>query len=621
MGLSRTGSPGSFQVLKENKDPYYEADGKTLAPQSRSHAAPGCPSNRILKETGEGGGTVCQYNYADHMTLRPSIDQTSAMLNTNFKVTENLDTFVRLSGTHRDVTWVFAPSPAGSGTGLGISGKQAKTYAAKLGPTLSETLNKAFENLQDTDFVDISYRLLELGNRVSEVATDQYSTLAGATMELNETWEVEVSAGYNRSFRRDLGVSGYAHRDALKDRLSHHFNAFASLGQRGDLSDLNYKTWATSETNLTFAEVSATGEVFEVNAGPVGMAVGSQVYRETFHIDADEATKKNKIIGGAGSELGGERSVVSGYVELSVPLSPSIEWGLAGRQDSYSDFGQAFSPKTSLRWQATPNMMVRSSIGSGFKAPNLDDLYKATSHGYPWFIDRIICNKNGGTDCRPRQWEVIGKGNRNLKEERSLSASLGTVIQPADNIAIGLDGWYLKLDNHVGIDYEDVTIAEERFGPSYLERFGVHVDRDPASGAIKTMTLPVQNLTELETTGVDLSTEISTNTTMGRLGFALQHSHVFFTKSIGFPGLVKKNRLGKLERPPWRNAISVTYAPTINQSGSIVTRTVAAHEKLAPQAGDIGQYTEIDLQYTYNGSWGGVVSAGIAQRAGNHSFR
>ena len=211
LGLSRTGSPGTFSILKVedsgDKTPYLESDG-SVSPRSRLQAAPDCPANRVLDVT---GGQVCQFNYADRMTTRPALDQTSAMLNTNFKVTDRIDTFVRLSGTHRDVKWIFAPTPAGSAAGLGVSGARARTYIEKAG----HKLEKAFAQLRDDDFLDVNYRLLELGDRISEVTTDQYSTLAGMTMELADTWEMEVSAGYNRSFRTDLGVSGYARKDEL----------------------------------------------------------------------------------------------------------------------------------------------------------------------------------------------------------------------------------------------------------------------------------------------------------------------------------------------------------------------------------------------------------------------
>ena len=603
-GLSPTGAPGSFRIFKADGSPYTKPDG-SIDRRSKWQPDPNCPADRT--ETLPGGrGQRCQYNFADRATTRPAIKQTSAMLNTNLRVGGRVNTFVRLSGTQRNVDWVFAPTPAGSFVGLGVSGAQAKAFLNKANSKLS----KAFEGLQDDDFVDISYRLMELGDRLSTAITNQYAMLTGLTVEVGDTWDVEVSLGHNRSFRKDLGTGGYALVHKLSEYLSTKFNPFASFGQRGDLSQLQYPTWATSMTHLTFSEVLATGEISEVNAGPIGMAVGIQAHREIFRVDADKATKNDEVIGSAGSELSGSRNVNSAYVELSVPLMPDFEWSLAARRDSYSDFGEAFSPKTAFRWQVHPQWMVRSSIGQGFKAPDMDALYQATSHGFPTFTDQVLCQKNK-EDCVPRQWKVKSSGNRNLKEERSLSQSLGAVFQFGHQNSLGIDFWHLRLTNQVGIDFEDATMAESRFGPEHTKRFGINITRDPVTNEIVEMQTPNQNLSELETGGVDVSTELFANTGIGQWALSLQHSHVFFGKSVDFPGLPKKDRLGEAGLPPWRNVISLSYAPTENQTGSLTARTTASHEKEVPEKGDQGQHTEFDLQYTYSGSWGGIISAGI----------
>lgn len=602
--VSSFSAPGDFRILKsDRKSSYMESDSKTPSPRSLPQAFPSCPSDRIVNKF---GGSVCQDNYADRVTNRPDLKQTSAMLNANFKVNESLNTFFRLSGTHRDVKWAYAPTPIGSFSGHGISGKQAKTY-------MSGHLSEVFKDLQDDDFVEINYRLMELGDRMFETATDQYSTLTGITMDIGETWEIEFSMGHSRSLTKNVGVNGYVRSKDIQQRLDTGFNPFAP--SPGDLSGLEYQTWTTSVTDLTLVEVSASGEIYEMLSGPLGMAVGTQAHREIFRIDADEATKNDEIIGGTGSELGGVRNVFSGYMELSVPLTSSLEWGLSGRYDAYSDFGQALSPKTSVRWQVSPEIIVRSSVGRGFKAPNMDALYEASSHGFRTFIDHVYCKKNGGSACRPRQWKVVSGGNTELEEEKSLSTSLGTVIAPTNNIVMSIDGWYVKLENQVGINLEDVTRAEERFGSGYIESFGIHIDRDSTGRIIKAIA-PTQNLSKVEISGIDLASEFSVNTKLGDFLFGTHHSHLFYNKTVGFPGLEKKNILGQSGFPPWRNTVSLTYSPTNNQAGSLTARTVATHEKKSPKAGSHRQYTEFDLQYTYNGFWSGSFSVGVRNLLG-----
>ena len=610
LGLSRSGAPGTFRILKADKKPYQEKDD-SVSSRSLYQPFPNCPEER--KRTYPGVGTFCMYNYADHISMRPRLDQTSLMLNTSYQMKKNLKAFFRLSGTRRYVKWVYAPSPAGSSTGLGISGSKLRTYMEEANQEIN------LSQLQDDNFVDIVYRLVDLGSRITEVTSYQYSVLGGATTIVDIgrfPWEIEISGGYSTSSREDLGVSGHARKDELRDRLQGSFNPFAASGQRGDLQSLNYKTRATSETQFLLTEVSATGEIIEVPAGLITTAVGIQAHKEFFHVDADKETKNDNIVGNSGSALKADRSSVSGYLEFFVPLLQNIEWTLAGRQDVYSDFGQAFSPRTSLRWQIAPPVMLRSSIGLGFKAPDMDDLYEARSQGFPRFIDRTLCTQKGGHYCTPQQWHVTSGGNPSLKKERSLSASLGTFIQPTNKLSIGLDAWYIKLENQVGIDYEDVTKAEDKFGSDYVKEFGINIERDATTGEITSMKALNQNLSETQMSGLDVSTKLSFRTHIGLLVFGLQHSHLLYSSSIPFPGLEKENELGEYGHPRWRNTLFVTYAPTNNQSGSLTLRTIGKHEKLLKEKGTLDRYTEADLQYTYTGIWKGTLSVGIRNLLG-----
>ena len=432
--MSHTGSPGTLRALDFANDPYLTIDRKTgkkvTTSFSKSRPAPGCPEERIL-DSGDGN-FVCQYNYADHASLRPTLEQASLMLDAGFNMTERLDTFLRFSHTQRDVSWLYAPTPAGMSSGFTVSAQRAGAMAQKINKSTA-TGQKAFntiEGLRDIDRLGISYRLVELGNRVSEIETSQYNILTGFRVDLGETWEVETSAGHSYSYRIDRGVSGYAHKKALQKALRTSFNSLAPIGKRGQLSHLNYSTWDTASSKLALVEAAANGEVFEIPAGPISAAVGIQAHYEVFSLKSDPASADKKIIGSGGTILTADRDVVSSYIEFSAPLLSTLELSLAGRQDRYSDFGQAFSPKVALRWQASPQILVRSSIGRGFKAPNMEDLYKDGSKSYEFFIDDWLCKeKQNDTACSPQQWEVQAKGNPNLREERSLKGQIGTYTE------------------------------------------------------------------------------------------------------------------------------------------------------------------------------------------------
>ncbi len=48
---------------------------------------------------------------------------------------------------------------------------------------------------------------------------------------------------------------------------------------------------------------------------------------------------------------------------------------MAARFDYFDDFGTTINPKLAVRYQPVNAVMLRSSVGTGFKAPDLDQLY------------------------------------------------------------------------------------------------------------------------------------------------------------------------------------------------------------------------------------------------------
>ena len=93
------------------------------------------------------------YNYADRMSMRPRLDQTSLMLNTNYQIKNNINTFVRLSGTRRYVEYGSMPQVLlGSSTGLSTSGSKLRTYMEQAG----QGINLSQLQLQNDNFVENS---------------------------------------------------------------------------------------------------------------------------------------------------------------------------------------------------------------------------------------------------------------------------------------------------------------------------------------------------------------------------------------------------------------------------------------------------------------------------------
>jgi len=133
----------------------------------------------------------------------------------------------------------------------------------------------------------------------------------------------------------------------------------------------------SSRNELDVFETVVTGEVFDLPAGAVQMAVGYQ-WRDLIQmtmVDPFDALGENY----ANGQVLGERQKDADYLsetrsvfaEMEVPILESLALQLAVRHEQFKDFGlEATTPKVSLRWEALPTLAIRASWGESFLAPS-----------------------------------------------------------------------------------------------------------------------------------------------------------------------------------------------------------------------------------------------------------
>lgn len=73
------------------------------------------------------------------------------------------------------------------------------------------------------------------------------------------------------------------------------------------------------------------------------------------------------------------------YAQWDGTFFDTLELILGGRFDDYDSYGNEFSPKAAIRWNYIPGGNIRLSVGKGFKAPSLSQLYSV-----PWSISSFI---------------------------------------------------------------------------------------------------------------------------------------------------------------------------------------------------------------------------------------
>ena len=181
-----------------------------------------------------------------------------------------------------------------------------------------------------------------------------------------------------------------------------------------------------------------------------------------------------------------DRHSYSGYVGLEADLTDKFSAGIAGRYESYSDFGDTSTGKLSARYAFTEKVALRATASTGFRAPSLQQQYFqsiATNFisGVPYEIGTF----------RTDNPAAIALGAEPLKAEESVNYGLGLVLQPVDGLYVTVDAYRIDIDDRIVLS-ENLTTAPVR---NYLQANGF-----PGIGGGRYFT----NAVDTKTTGIDL---------------------------------------------------------------------------------------------------------------------
>lgn len=546
---------------------------------SKWHILGTCPPD-LIKTTSTGDR--CYYRYNEVATTRPQIGQLNLLTDYTYRLDSGIKLYNRNLVVHKDIEWNYAPVPVQ--TAITVPGSLVGAPATA---------------------TQLAYRLGQAGNRDSHDTELNFSTLFGAKGSITSIWEYDLSAGYSEISRKNKGIGGYIDAAAY-DAL---VNSGAYNPGVTPLGNAIVPVWQDSKSILTTVDAVFTGELGELEHGAIGVATGLSAFNEKLEQDADSKSANGEVYGSSGSISNDSRDVQSAFAEVAFPIAKDLELDAAARVDRYSDFGTTVNPKLSLKYTLSPEVMLRTSLGTGFKAPTLSQLYGASSDGYIEFIDRKMCQVDASY-CSKSQYHVTGGGNKNLKEEKAFAASIGTVIQATSNISFSLDAWYTKVNNIVGINFEDMTQAEANgINPS---DYGVTVTRLP-SGEIDVVNAPNLNLSNEEIIGIDFNMELGlVNNFFGhQLVLEDDFSYIVSDKLQGFPGVDARNVVGEWGMPKWRNTTTVAMRNDVS-TYSLSMRNIPGQniqDRLKDQK--ISDLTEFDISAGYKITAGSSVTAGV----------
>ena len=310
---------------------------------------------------------------------------------------------------------------------------------------------------------------------------------------------------------------------------------------------------------------------------PVNVALGALFRRESFKIVAGDSA--SWINGGhlaqdssgpapAGSSVFAgfspsdasdhSRTNVGAYLDLESNLSHQLLANVAGRFESYSDFGQRMTGKLALRFQPTQRFVLRGAASTGFRAPGLAQSY----------FSHTTTNVIGGQFIEVGNYPVDNRastifGAKPLKEETSVNLSAGFAFTPSDNFTLTVDVFNIKINDRIllGATFGD-TVSQRILSDSGF----------PNIGAVQFFT----NGLDTRTNGVDVTGDL--RLPAGRSGTldlsaALNYTKNKITRVDPLPPILQGTQTDltsildlvtqvgiEEERPDWRGTFTGQYS-------------------------------------------------------------
>lgn len=420
-----------------------------------------CPANWYMT-SGAPDSIGCWPNTQKQLTLYPAVHKTSLFIDSEMAINSFWRGFAQVVVGQQEQRSV--PSE-GIETSLDLGdGREALINTAPLG-----VLRQSYRNRQ-------------------------HHLVAGLRGEA-DGWDVRVSAStgqhrVTRVYTDGLPISMAAFRQVpvTLDELTQADGQFSPelLAKYAPVKRMGDRVLDDGETQLQSLSLAASRDWLETDHGPIATGLGWDWRQEKVDYLAPNPSRPS---------FSGERQNWSVYSEVQAPLSDEHDVSMALRHDQYSDFGGVQTGKLGWRWRPQKGLMLRSSVGTGFRAPTLSQMQTISTEIYEL------------TDLQTQQNLVVrNAGNPHLKPEQSLQAGLGFRWEPNPRWTVGADFWQLHIRNTFGVYSAQDVLDSQTLRDQYIT----------TENGIAYLNLPNLNLGQSRRQGVDYDHQWREPTDWGR---------------------------------------------------------------------------------------------------------
>ncbi|XHS78095.1 TonB-dependent receptor [Burkholderiaceae bacterium UC74_6] len=471
--LASYGSPANLRLQSGDQLDYLQSqnfmiNGQLLDSRLFNLSAPTCnPPATLYLPAGIGGAYGCTFDFMRDLELYPKSNKTSFLGRAEVALGGSHRFFVEASAA-RARTWYVGTSNRTDGAEVDMA----------LIPQLAAT--GIVTALPDDHFVSIRGRLNEAGGRASQLGSTGTRVLIGMTGSIGE-WDYDWGFNHSVNTIHDRDVHGYYLKDKILDAIGTlKLNPMKPLAA-SDLSFLESisvnEEMRTARGKMDAFDFKGTRSLARLAGGDLGLALGMEARRESAKSRISPLLAADNVLGDGASDnsltTDNSRKVWAFYGELLAPVTKQLELSAALRHDHYQGIGGTTNPKFSFRFNLDPTVQLRGSLGTGFRAPSLNDLYRNEKISTTSVLPDPVCMAETGNDLSTcaDYWETHTFSNAKLKPERSTQGSLGIQYQAGKTFVASADWWFVTKRDLINTLGDDVILSNATKYSALIHRY------------------------------------------------------------------------------------------------------------------------------------------------------
>lgn len=281
-----------------------------------------------------------------------------------------------------------------------------------------------------------------------------YSLTLGVrqTIDKDSSWDLSQTIGHNEisfyvnnSFNDSLGTSSPRSFD------------------NGGMQNNQYVTNFAYKTSIEKLDIAAgleyKYESYRINSGDIasysgaiGTNAGAQGFPGFSPINAVDTSRDN----------------YSAYLDLRYDIMSNLVLNGAIRLENYSDFGATDNYKLALSYKPVSEVLLRTSVSTGFKAPSLaQSNYTANS---TTAVNGILSSTGTFTPDHPLSTAL---GANELSPEESQHFTAGIVYKPNSDFSTSFDYFYTKIDDRIMLSTDIAKSSQSLATQALFTRYNV----------------------------------------------------------------------------------------------------------------------------------------------------